>query len=76
MIEEADIKLNRNEAEKLFAHLGKAMETCVGVMATIERKKSWRASEKAMAKVPYEERRRAFEKLREKIGTAFNLGGY
>lgn len=72
---ELPILLTRDEANELFNQAGKLMQSRVEQMKAIDRKR-WSEASKAMAKVPFVQQHRAMELLRQKIGEAFNIGGY
>jgi hypothetical protein len=75
MIQTAQLQFTREEASELFDQAGKLMQSCVSQMQAIERK-HWSDAGKELAKAPLSKQHRAMEKLREKIGEAFNIGGY
>lgn len=73
--EQKPVMMTKAEAEKFFDMLDSVLKSCVANINAIDRKR-WISSEKAMAKVPFIKRHAEAEKLRQKLGEAFNIGGY
>lgn len=72
----ASIEFTYIEASALFVTIQRRKRALVDAIRVINRKRSWRDSEKAMAKIPYAEDLARLGALEKKIGEAFNIGGY
>jgi hypothetical protein len=76
MVEHATFVLTRSEAEELFDALNKTREALVLNIGSVNRKLTWRESEKAMAVADFRKRLVTIEEHMQRIGTAFNIGGW
>lgn len=65
-----------SEADTFMTESNKMRESIVASIKSVKRRTSWRPSEKAMAIAALETRLEVVNIVRERIGTAFNLGGY
>ena len=72
----ASITMTRVEAETLYREILQMQRENTTRSAAIDRKRSWPLSVQAMAKADCTMRAEALTKLRERAGTASNIGGY
>lgn len=70
------IEMTKQEALDFSFALDEAQKACVNALNAIDRKRSWRDSEKAMAKVPYARRLEQLTKLNERIQQAAQIRGW
>jgi hypothetical protein len=70
------VMMTREEASDYYTALRDSMGFCVRAIESIKRRRTWRDSEKAMAIATYARQLDHLKALAQRIGEAFNIGGY